>query len=104
LIRFFEQAIEISRQGLTILPIFRPSNSDRVLVDQLHEIADAHLHFSVEETPKGNRTEIFNQVEVRKIDSVTPIPMRGVAFRVNPRLIRRENRSLEVLPAMGMML
>ncbi|MDP6514504.1 MAG: response regulator [SAR202 cluster bacterium] len=103
-IRFLEQAVEISRQGLTILPVFRPSNSDRVLVDQLHEIADAHLRLSVEETPKGNRMEIFNQVEVRKIDGVTPIPAKGVAFRVNPRLIRRENRSLEVLPAMGLML
>jgi archaellum biogenesis ATPase FlaH/ActR/RegA family two-component response regulator len=104
LINFFERAVEISQQGLTILPIFRSSITDRVLVDQLHEIADAHLRLSIEETPKGNRTEVFNQVEVCKIDGDTLIPTRRVAFRVNPRLIRLEGRSLEVLTGMGLVL
>jgi archaellum biogenesis ATPase FlaH len=101
MINFFERSIELSRQGLTILSIFRSSHSDRVLVEQLHEIADAHLRFSVEETPRDDRTEVFNQMEVRKIDGSIPIPSRGVAFRVNPRLIRLENRSLEALTGMG---
>jgi archaellum biogenesis ATPase FlaH/DNA-binding NarL/FixJ family response regulator len=104
MINFFERSIELSRQGLTILSIFRSSHSDRVLVEQLHEIADAHLSFSVEETPRDGRTEVFNQMEVRKIDGNIPIPSRGVAFRVNPRLIKLENRSLEPLTGMGVAL
>jgi len=104
MIDFFERSIEISRQGLTIMSIFRSSYSERHLVDKLHEVADTHLRFSIEETPKGNRMEVFNQVEVRKIDGGTPIPLRRVAFRVNQRLIRLENRSLEVLTGMGLVL
>jgi len=104
MINFFERSIELSRQGLTILSIFQSSHSDRVLVEQLHEIADAHLRFSVEETPRDDRTEVFNQMEVRKIDGVIPIPLRGVAFRVNPRLIKLENLSLEALTGMGVAL
>jgi len=47
MINFFERSIEISRQGGTILCLFRSSHSDRFLIDQLLEITDAHLSLSI---------------------------------------------------------
>ena len=104
MINFFERSIEISRQGGTILCLFRSSHSDRFLIDQLLEITDAHLSLSIEDTLKNYRLETFSQRAVRKIDGIKPIPSRGVAFRVNSRLIKIENRSLEALTGIGLAL
>jgi archaellum biogenesis ATPase FlaH/CheY-like chemotaxis protein len=98
LINFFQRSVELSRQGITILSIIRSSGSDRKLVDQLHEIVDAHLSLTVEEVPKADQMETFNQMVVRKIDGGTPFLLKGVVFRVSARLIKIENRSLEALP------
>ena len=99
MINFFQRSLELSRQGMTILSIIRSSDSDRILVDQLHEIVDAHLSLTVEERPKADQMETFNQMVVRKIDGDTPFLLKGVVFRVNPKLIRLENRSLEPIPS-----
>ena len=104
MINFFERSIEISRQGGTILCLFRSSHSDRFLIDQLLEITDAHLSMSIEDTLKNYRLETFAYRAVRKIDGIKPIPSRGVAFRVNSRLIKLENRSLEALTGIGLAL
>jgi len=104
MINFFDRSIEISRQGVTILCLFRSSHSDRFLIDQLLEITDAHLSLSIEDTLKNYRLETFSQRAVRKIDGIKPIPSRAVAFRVNSRLIKLENRSLEALTGIGLAL
>jgi len=104
MINFFERSIEISRQGGTILCLFRSSHSDRFLIDQLLEITDAHLSLSIEDTLKNYRLETFSQRAVRKIDGIKSIPSRGVAFRINSRLIKLENRSLEALTGIGLAL
>jgi archaellum biogenesis ATPase FlaH len=98
MINFFQRSVELSRQGMTILSIIRSSDSDRILVDQLHEIVDAHLSFTVVEVPKADQMETFNQMVVRKIDGGTSFSLKGVVFRVNARLIKIENRSMEALP------
>jgi archaellum biogenesis ATPase FlaH/CheY-like chemotaxis protein len=98
-INFFQRSSQLSRMGLTVLSSFRSSISDRRLIDQLRETVDAHLSLTVEVQPKGRRMEVFSQLEVKKIDATTPVFDNKVMFRVSRRLLRFENRSLEVIPA-----
>ncbi|MCH7800711.1 MAG: response regulator [Chloroflexi bacterium] len=102
MIKFFERSNKMSRLGLTVISSFRSSISDRRLIDQLREIVDAHLSLSVEVQPKGRRMEVFNKLEVKKIGDLTPVSNNSVMFRVNRRLLRLENRSLEVVPITDM--
>ena len=98
MVNFFERSNKLSRLGLTVMSCLRSSISDRLLVDQLREIVDTHLNLSIEVQPKGRRMETFNKLEVKKIDDLTPVSDNRVLFRVNRRLMRLENRSLEVIP------
>lgn len=104
MINFFERSNKQSRLGLTVLSSFRSSISDRRLIDQLREIVDAHFSLSVEVQPKGRRMEVFNQLEVKKIDGQMLVYDNKVMFRVSRRLMRFENRSLEVVPTSEMVI
>jgi hypothetical protein len=71
-------------------------------VGHLRATADAHLSMSVEVQPKGRRMEVFNQLEVKKINNTMPTSNNKVMFRVSRLLMRFENRSLEIVPASEM--
>ena len=98
-LNFFVRSHKLSRLGLTVLSSFRSSISKRRLIDQLRDLVDVHLNLSVETQPKGRRMEFFSKLEVKKIDGLLPAFDNKVMFRVNRRLPRLENRSLEVVPA-----
>lgn len=99
IINFFQRASQLSEMGLTVLTSIRSSKKDPRLINQLLETVDTHLSLTVEVQPKGRRMEVFSQLEVKKIDSTTPVYDNKVMFRVSRRLMRFENRSLEVIPA-----
>ena len=71
----------------------RASDISVVMMTEGSLEADAHLSLSIEETLKNDRLETFSQMAVRKIDGVTPIPSRGLSFKVNSRIIKLDNRS-----------
>ncbi|MDP6453573.1 MAG: response regulator [SAR202 cluster bacterium] len=102
LMKFFDRSSQLAKLGLTIMASFRSSLSQRRLVGHLRATADAHLSMSVEVQPKGRRMEVFNQLEVKKINNTMPTSNNKVMFRVSRLLMRFENRSLEIVPASEM--